>query len=1532
MDVTREPASTLGGHRLVAVVRQMATVKWALLLVVALSLALRLYGVSWDSGIPFTPHPDERAILMKVPEISPPTLGELGLLLDADRSPWNPRWFPYGSFPLYLLRTVQIVYTALPGAEMDDLRVAGRTISALADVATVVVVFFLAAAIYGRRVGLLASALVALAIIHIQLSHFYSVDTLLSMFSVAALYFMYRVAKEGRLRDSALAGVFIGLGLATKASQAPIFMALVMAHAIYAYGLMTSGASTRGSGILGGHLRTAGTGLAVGVGVSVLVFFIAQPYAFLDWSRFFADVSEQSEMVRRIRDYPYTRQYIDTTPYWYFARQLATWGLGWPLGIVAWASLFYASLRGMRLKYGVGYLAVGWALPMALFLLSSDVKVVVLASAVAFVALLATLPLRRHDTRMDVLLLSWVVPYLLIVGSFEVKFLRYMIPVTPLLLMFSARMLFAVWEGGSRLNPSLRPWMIGGLVALIGVTGFYALSYLTIYSKPHPAVRASQWIQQDAPLGAVILKEHWEEGLPNLYMFQHRELRMYEEDGPRKLQHMAEELAGADYLVFFSNRLYGTIPRLPERYPFSREYYRLLFTGELGYELVDFETSYPTLFGVSLVNDTFSRPDVPEPEQLRGFRPSAVVLNLGFADESFTVYDHPKVMVLRNEARLDAQALLTRFETAIYFGGTDRIDGQPIAVRARTVGLMLSPEDAATQQGGGTWTDIVRSGSWLSGAPVLAWLIVVEGISLLTVPIGFLIFRPLADRGYLFSKILGLLGVSLVVWLLASWHWMSFSVASINLTIGLLAVASAVAVFVRRREMLDFVRRRWRIILTAEAVFLVAFLAFVMLRMANPDLWHPFRGGEKPMDLAYLTAVVRSTYMPPYDPWLSGGYLNYYYWGQFMVATLIKATGIEPAVAYNLAVPLFFALTVAGAFAIVYNLAESTRRRLGGNGRSWTPVLAGLGGAVFVAVIGNMDGAVQVGQGVWRAVSQDLPFGTFDFWRSTRLMPPDPPGFEINEFPFFTFLFADLHAHMMALPVTLLAMGLSLTVVLAATSRRGRSDAGEGDASATTRPILWGAWRRLGDLPRLAVLGVVVGSLYAINSWDFPTYLAVAVAAVFIAGYLRHGGLSLMVLIDSTLKSALVAAVGYLVFLPFHLNNVTFFNSLESTTNETVLWQFLEVIGLFVFVIGSFFILESRHWLFAAVRYVRRSTTDTGAGSSDGAEAGQASSPVDTGRLVAVLGSLLLVGIVFAIVLPRFVGSTVPVLLLLLILVVAAAVRWLHGTRPDAPHLAFVAAIVGLSLVLAIGVDFLRLEADIERMNTFFKTYLQIWVMFGVAGAYLLWRMAYGRRAPWRKLGVAKGAWVAAAAILVVSSFVYPILGSRARIRDRFEVTPLTLNGLAFMEQAEHRDPSGNQLDLSADLVGIRWLQRNVEGSPVILEGASTVLYQWNGRISVYTGLPSVIGWQWHQEQQRFGYRVDIAQRLFEVGKIYGETNTRQAIELLRKYRVRYVYVGQFERMLYSPEGLRKFVDGLDGNVEAVYSHGDVVIYQVLPG
>ena len=1503
-------------------VSSLLTPRALLIAILALALALRFYGLAWDEGFSYTPHPDERAILDRVLGISPPEAGELRLLLDAEQSPWNPRWFNYGSFSLYVLKVVQI----LGGPFLDDpndIRVLGRAVSGIADVITILTVYGIAALVFDRRTGLLAAALTALAVIHIQLSHFFTVDTLQAMLAIAALYFMVRVAREGRLRDSLLAGALVGLGLATKASQLPIVAPFLIAHLMFAFNLNGGLNGNETTDRFNRRLEIAFRGVVGGGVIAFIALMLAQPYTLLDWGTFFSHVSEQSEMIRGIRDYPYTRQYADTAPYWYHIRQLAVWGYGLPLGIVAWAGPLYVSLRGMPWKIGAAYLVVGWGLPAAILLVSYSTIAVVAAAGISLAALLATLPVRSKGTQLEVLLLCWVVPYMLVTGAFHVKFMRYMLPIAPLLTLFGARMMWALWDRAAVYRRSLRP-VVGVVIALVVAgTAFYALAYVNgVYGSVHTGVRASEWLNRNALYGAFVLKEHWEESLPRLRSdFEFFDLPMYENDRAGKMAVVADALADADYLVFFSNRLYGTIPRLPERYPASTEYYRLLFSEQLGYTLANVQTSYPSLLGVSFVDDTLGRPELPAPLKLQQHIAAPLALNLGYADESFSVYDHPKVLIFQNTGRLSAAEIQGLMEA----------EAPEDAVRFSRIeldtGLVYSPEDAAIQQGGGTWSEIINPGSWTNRMPVLAWLGALQLIALVALPLTFVVFRPLSDRGYLLGKALGILLVGLVVWLLASLQWVAFSRESIAAAVALMAAVSLGILAFKWEEISDFIRRRWGTLLVGEVIFLVAFLVFVLVRMANPDLWHPYRGGEKPMDFAYLNAVLRSTIMPPYDPWFGGGYLNYYYWGQFLTAVLIRATAIEPVVAFNLAVPTFFALTVGGAYSVVYNLVRSAGRRLDesvgilGGAPRWSPVFMGLVGVAFVTVLGNLDGAIQVGHGV-KNVLLGQPFWEFDFWKSSRMMPPDPPGHEITEFPFFTFLFADLHAHMMAIPFTVLVLGLSLSVVMGVrASYIHENRAGKGMIQRAALSLL-----NSKNL-RLAILGIAVGSLALLNTWDLPTYLIVAAAAIAFSEFLTHGGLGFMALLRAGVKTAFTVAVGFVAFLPYHLAGETFYNSVESTTNTTVLWQFLAISGLFVFIIGAFAVDELANGVrgqFAALRRKFRRLYDVLDGEDD--------TSISAGWLVAVILGALSVGVALTAAFTGVVGSTVPFVFALALLLAAVGVGVLLRDRPDGAQLGFVLTLVLVSLSLVVGLDFLRVEGDIDRLNSIFKFYLQVWVMLGIASAYLLWRLLRTQRSFLARMPSVRHAWKIALAVLVLSAAIYPVLGTQDRLRDRFAgyVTPLTLNGVAFMEGTAYREHSGDVIDLAADYEGIEWLQQNVEGSPVVLE-VVTPSYRWGGRVSMYTGLPSIIGWQWHQEQQRAGYAYEVGERTHDVQTIYSTLDVQTALELIREYGVRYVYLGHLER-IYFPEGMFKFEDGLDGALEKVFDNGETAIYRVRDG
>lgn len=1387
-----------------------------LVTMLVLALGLRLFGVNWDQGGLF--HPDERAILMNVYDLGAPGPQDLKSLFDAQASPWNPGWFNYGSLPLYLLKSFQILSSPFKEFDLFDLRIPGRVMSALADTAVVGLVFTLGRRWYGTRVGLLAGTLATLAVIGIQLSHFYAVDTLLTLFVVAAVLFMARLAYTGRYRDAAGAGLFAGLAFATKVSALALGAPLIVAFLIFAFSAPGDAlAPAERSALSLARRGRALRGLSLAAGVGLLAVIITQPYMFLDFRTFLAHTLEQSQMVRRAIDYPYTRQYIDTPRILYQAWQIGTWGLGPVLGALAWAGVAWAAVRA-------------W----------------------------------RQQRKAELVILAWIVPYLALTLWFNVKFMRYMLPAVPFMLLFGSQML---WQGIDRLItllPRYRKWVaLAALAAVLVPTAHYALSYVTIYSRDHPAVRAAAFLDADAAPAPLILKEHWEEGLPGLGRFRVQELELYNPDFGQKFERIARQLAVGDYLILYSNRLYGTLSRLPDQYPNSVSYYRALFAGQLGYEVVFSAESLPGLLGINYVDDYFGRGGLGPPVGYVDDRPG-IGVSFGWADESFTVYDHPRTLVFKNVGHLSETEILDLIGSA--------------SPRASGPGLVLTAEEAATQQSGGTWRSIFQLTGDANRYSWIVWLLAVQLIGLAATPLALRVFSTLPGRGYLLAKPLGLLLVALVAWLLASSGLIGFSRLSILLALLLLAAVSTLIAWRSASELRRLLRAHWRSLVALETLFLVAWVAFLLIRVANPDLWHPYRGGEKPMDFAYLNAVTRSTLMPPYDPWFGGGFLNYYYFGQFIVASLIRLTGIAPTVAYNLAVPTLFALTVGGAFTIVYALAESTRRGSGRAGRVAGPVLAGIGAALFVGVIGNIDGAVQVYEGARRALAGG-EFGGFDYWRSSRMMAPGSPGNEITEFPFFTFLFADLHAHLIAIPFTLLTAGLALAVFL--------------NAWRKPEARLWG-WAALG------LLGLSAGALRVINAWDFPGYLLLAALAAGGGEILAGRDHPWRALRMAFVKVLFVAAIGYLAFLPFHARFELFNNGIEASKTQTPLWRYLAIHAPFIAVFLSYLVWQGRILIGQALR-------------SAGIR------PEFAALYVAIPASLFVTVAIFG-------YATVVVAIALILLAGAVAYLQYRADSPAARHTVAVLALVAIAFAIGAGVDLVTVKNDIGRMNTVFKFYLQAWVLMALVSAYLLWRMADAGLFSLKGLKPARGLWIVGLAILFLSTLVYPVLGTGARVADRFNREPKGIDGMAYMQWSTYSEQRGT-FELSKDIEGIRWLQRNVDGSPVILEGI-TELYRWGNRISVYTGLPAVVGWDWHQRQQRVEYDWAVTQRRQDVNTIYSTSEPSAALGLLRKYNVRYIYVGDLERQYYPSTGIEKFERMSSQGVVLVYPGQHVTIYR----
>lgn len=1407
----------------------MNSTRYALALILLLTLALRVYGINWDQGGLF--HPDERAFLSQVYNLQFPEGGEWGDVLDPQTSTLNPGSFNWGSLPHYALKTVQYAVAPYKWMSMFDLRYAGRALSAISDTATVFLIFLIGRSVFSTRAGLLAALLSAFAVQQIQLSHFFAVDTFMTTFIVATIYYSIRVAEHGRRRDSVLAGVMFGFAVATKFSVLPLGLALVIAHLIYATsregdrydaGAMSSATAAKRQWVAYQNVVVAGL-------VVLAVLIVTQPYMFLDFKTYIDNISTQGEMVRREVDFPFTRQYEDTPKYIYQIVQLGTWGLGPVLGITVWLGLIAAFVAGVLAQ-----------------------------------------------RKADLVILAWVLPYLLVTGWFDVKFMRYMMPITPFLILYGSRMLWWSFEVIKALQPDRR-WLQSLPIAIVLIfTIHYSLSFMSVYSGQHPLNNVSSWLRENAAPGSTVVQEHWEEGIPGVIgLRMHERAELYNDENPRKFEALTDLVSEADYFVLLSNRLYATIPRLPERYPVTSKFYEKLFSGELGYEMVYADSRYVGGLGVDYYEDPFARLDFGPPEGFEQPSKGLFTASFGWADESFSVYEHPQTFIFRNVGQFSAPKL----EQEIGSTAPSVRSGRP-----QEVGLLLSDEGAESQQSGGTWSSITFlrwMPDWIT--PVV-WYAAAQLFALVVLPIAFVGFRPWPDRGYLFAKPLGLLLVATTTWLLVSVGVVQFSFLAVLLALVVLALISYGTLRAIGGDLIVHLRANKRRIVWMELLLLLGFLAFLLIRAANPDLWHPWKGGEKPMDFAYLNAVVKSSTIPPYDPWYAGGYLNYYYFGQFMIATLIRFTGIVPSVAHTLAVPLLFMITIGGVYSIVSGLAELTlrARRVPAWSRR-SPVYAGLAAVVMVAVAGNIDGLLQVLQGTSRVFFQDLPFGQFDFWRSSRMMAPGSPGNEITEFPFFTFLFADLHAHLIAIPIAITALAASIAAFL----RIGRN-----------RP-------RIESLGGLFVLGVLVGSLRTINAWDFPTQLLLV--GVFLTGgqLISSGRPVLARLIIGGVSSLFVLVVGHVVYLPFHANFELFNNGVVKSQFSTELWRYLVIHALFLFAVISWLVFMWRERLTDAVTVVT-SAPLPGSGLRGW------SWQIVLVLVAAAVATLALTGfamIAFAVI----VGASV---------LGAGVVAYRVGV-PGARYSIIPVIMTVMAMAIAAGVDMFTVKDDIGRMNTVFKFYLQAWILLAMAGAYFLWYLGDAGKLSLSGIRAPRGVWIGVLAVLVVGVMVYPVLGTRDRNAERFEFSGLALDGMAYMESVTYNDHEG-PLTLKHDFDAITWMQENIEGSPVIVEGLSDQ-YRWGNRVSIYTGLPAVIGWDWHQRQQRVGYAYTVTNRRNEIDRFYISTLTDTVTEVLDKYNVRYVYIGEMEHAKYPEAGLKKFSEMSDQGLVQVYPTQEMI-------
>ncbi len=1289
----------------------------------------------------------------------------------------NPHFFAYGSFPFYVVRSVSSLLSLVDErlGRYDGIMMTGRAVSGVVGTLTVLLLVVLGARLYNRGVGLLAGFLLAACVLHVQNSHYGTTDVFLTFLVLLALFCMVGVVQRGWTRDYVFAGLAIGFAAATKFSALPLLAPLGVA------GLLRCRQD--------GFWRVVGRG-GLAVLCLAVAFAIGQPYALLDFPSYFHDLEEQSRMVRQAGLLPYTNQYIGVPKYVYDLSQLVLWGMAPPLGVVAiWATA--SRLLGAL----------------------------------------------RERAAVDLVLLAWVVPFFLITGAFDVKFVRYLLPIYPIMILWAAAWMWRVAER-SRLG-RLALWTV------VIATGLSALAFLSIYTRPHTVVTASEWAYRHIPAGKTILTQHWDEGFPlplrggNPGRYTVKDLPYYEPDTPQKMRQIATELAAGDYIAFQTKRLYGAITMAPQKYPLSNNYFYQLFAGDLGYTLIYDHASRPSLLGLEF------------PDEL--------------ADESITVYDHPKVLIFENTGRLSAEAIYERI-----------MHDRPSRQLTRT-DLLLARTDET--RGASEPAQPLRA-----SLPALLWFgLAVEllGLSALAV-----LRRRLPVPGvYALAKVLGILFFAYVPWLLTSYGQASFTRATLaGMFVVVLAWGAAAW---RQRQPVEGVEGE---VASTELLFWGAFLFFLTVRAFNPEVFW----GEKPMDFAFLNALMRSPTLPPPEPWFSGSTLHYTYFGHYVVAALGKLCHIHPGLTFNLGVALFGALTAMGAFAL--GAAVGGRRSVG-----WIA-------AVFVALIGNLAGLREIL--ARRVVNFDY------FWATSRVIKDT-----INEYPLWSFLFADLHAHVLVMPFSLTFLALAVWWV-----RRAEAPA----------PL------RSGWL--FALLAFGLGAIMVTNGWSTPTYVlifpflltcralahaplgrarlalllllalvAVGLLAVrslapeppgWLVAHLGDGaarqllptaalamvGLMALVAVPGpTVLTAVLVGLAYAFFLPFWRDFSApprnFGLEEQSFAN---FWDFANIFGLFLFIGLPFVFALWRRTLAAAEQ------------------------PLGGARRLA----MWIVGLTVAVCWLASTPLLAPYLpfglkgsLRLGTALLAVLAGWIAVQSRLTSSQRIAVAMLSFAFAVTAGTDVVFVW---DRMNTIFKFYLEAWFLFSAACAAAvaeLWGGLITRP-------LLRRAWQAGLIVLLALSAFTAGSGVWAVVHlDRVRTPEPTLDGTAYL-------PQYAPLDRAA----FEWLNDNVAGIPVITE-AYGPSYQEFARVAMNTGLPTVLGWDYHVHQRAHRW-PDINQRKEDLKTLYTTDSKDVAAEILRRYHVALVYVGALERRTYAGGNQTRFAEWSD-LLKPVYSNAGVTIYAV---
>jgi YYY domain-containing protein len=737
-----------------------------------------------------------------------------------------------------------------------------------------------------------------------------------------------------------------------------------------------------------------------------------------------------------------------------------------------------------------------------------------------------------------------------------------------------------------------------------------------------------------------------------------------------------------------------------------------------------------------------------------------------------------------------------------------------------------------------------------------------------------LLFARLRSAGVLYARPLALFGIAYVAWMLSHFGIAPYGAALVAaVTVALWAWSAGLAW--RRPACLRMVAARWRLLLVGEVLFIGLFALIAFGRSLAPAAINT----EKPMDLMVLTAVHEARSLPPPDPWLAGERISYYHLGHTAVDVVGQLSANGPGVAFNLG------LATAGALAglVVFGLAgdviglSAVRRRAA----PWVGGACAVIGLLWVAPVeGVIDIAAANGIGsaaLWQrlgvgglpgplATADGIPTQFWWWWRATRVLPQSP-GAQITEFPAFSLLLGDLHAHVLALPLGLVAVALALVALEGGT------------------PLTWRRW--LAAPGSLALAALLFAALFMTNSWDVLTFGALWFFAAALA-FRRVGWSVPLALVGAVRYLALPTGLALLGVAPFlaglqrpPLGIAPVFGEHSDPARFLLIW------------LAPLLTLGAAALLLARAGALRAPARAVGRGL------------VVAAVLVALWALALLAIGEGAELAHRGSGWITIGGLALATAALFAAARHADppaGAAGNAVRDLAAAAWLGLAaaaLGLVLLTELVRIaDAFSGRTNTIFKFWFHAWALIAIAGGAGL-GIAFDRvewRPPWRSgrwlTGGPIAAGLAVAALVTIASLAYAPAMAVSRSREG------QARGLDALAGIATRDP-----DVAA---AAAWARRNLDPAHDVLLQAFGDSYTPAGTLAATSGVPTLLEWLNHERQWR-GLLPTFAAREQAINQIYTSGATAATAALARRWGVDYIYLGREEQVRYGPAIATRF-------------------------